>query len=48
LSVLKKLKAKEGTLVLFSVSDEVMEVIKMAGFDKVLRIFPNEKQALQH
>lgn len=47
LSVGKKLRAKEGELLLFSLSDEVCEVIKMAGFDKILHIFPSEKEALQ-
>ncbi len=43
----KKLKMKKGALVLFSISDEVSEVIKMAGFDKILQICPSEKEALQ-
>lgn len=43
----KKLKAHKGALVLFSLSDEVMEVIKMAGFQKILHIFSSEKEALQ-
>ncbi len=47
LSGLKKLKPKKGDLILFGVIDEVEEVIKMAGFDKILRIFPSEKEALQ-
>jgi anti-anti-sigma factor len=47
LSATKKLKAKKGSLVLFSVNEEVGEVIKMAGFDKILHIFPSEKEALQ-
>ncbi len=48
LSAQKKLKSKNGDLFLFSVNDDVLEVIKMAGFDKILRIFSNEKEALQH
>jgi anti-sigma B factor antagonist/stage II sporulation protein AA (anti-sigma F factor antagonist) len=47
LSGVKKLKAKKGDLILFSVIEDVEEVIKMAGFDKILRIFPSEKEALQ-
>ena len=43
----KKLKTKKGVLVLFSVNDEVGEVIKMAGFDKILPICLSEKEALQ-
>ena len=47
LSAAKKLSAKKGDLVLFSLADEVFEVIKMAGFDKILRIFSSEKEAIQ-
>ena len=47
LSSTKKLNMKKGALVLFSVSDEVGEVIKMAGFDKIFRIYLSEKEALQ-
>ncbi len=47
LSVAKKLKAKKGHFVLFSLGDEVSEIIKMAGFDKILHICLNEKEALQ-
>ena len=44
----KKLKAKKGALVIFSVNEEVMEVIKMVGFDKILPIFENEQDALRY
>lgn len=47
LSMTKKLKAKEGAFILFSLTDEVSEVVKMAGFDRILHICPNEKEALQ-
>jgi anti-sigma B factor antagonist/stage II sporulation protein AA (anti-sigma F factor antagonist) len=47
LSTAKKLKSKKGDLVLFALSDDVAEIIKMAGFDKVLHICPSEKEALQ-
>jgi anti-anti-sigma factor len=47
LSTAKKLKAKKGNLVLFSLSDDVMEIVKMAGFDKILQICSTEKEALQ-
>lgn len=47
LSLFKKLKAKKGILILFSLSEEVDKTIKMAGFDKILHICPNEKAALQ-
>lgn len=47
LAASKKAKAKHGMVILFSLSDEVEEIIKMAGFDKVLRICSSEKEALQ-
>jgi anti-anti-sigma factor len=47
LSLTKKLSAKKGALLLFSLTDEVEEVIKMAGFDRILHIFSSEKEACQ-
>lgn len=47
LSTTKKLKGGEGGLHLCSVSEEVMEIIKMAGFERIIRIFPTEQEALQ-
>ncbi len=47
LSVSKKLKNIKGYLVIFSLTDEVMDVIKMAGFDKILNICKSEQQAVQ-
>lgn len=47
LSMSKKLKTKKGSFVLFSLNDEVEEIIKMAGFDKILHICASEKEALQ-
>lgn len=47
LSATKKLKSKKGSLILFSLTEEVGEIIKMAGFDKILHICSNEKEALQ-
>ncbi|HSW72497.1 MAG TPA: STAS domain-containing protein [Chlamydiales bacterium] len=46
LSMSKQLKAKKGALVLFSLSDEVMDVVKVAGFDRILQIYTSEQQAL--
>ncbi len=43
----QKLEKKKGKLVLFSLSDEVMQVIRMAGFQSRLKIAQNEAQALQ-
>ena len=47
LSVTKRLKAMKGHLILFNLDDEVAEIVKMAGFDRVLYICSNEKEALQ-
>ncbi len=46
LSATKKAKAAQGMLNLSSVPDEVMEIIRMAGFERILHIFPNEEKAL--
>ncbi len=45
LSTTKKLKAKNGDLILFSIEEEVMEIIKMAGFDRILHICADEQAA---
>jgi anti-anti-sigma factor len=47
LSLTKKLSSLEGSLVIFSLHDDVMEIIRMAGFEKVLHIFPSEVEALK-
>ena len=47
LSAEKRLKAKKGFLLLFSLEEEVEEIIKMAGFDRIFHIFSSEKEALQ-
>lgn len=47
LSATKKLKANKGELVLFSVAEDVEEIIKMAGFDKIFPVCASEKEALQ-
>lgn len=48
LSVSKKLKTKKGVLVLFSIGEEVMEIIKLAGFERILLIFETEQDAIQY
>lgn len=48
LSVTKKLKNVEGKMVACSLNDEVMEVIKMAGFNQVLEIYPSEEESFAH
>lgn len=48
LSFSKKLKAKKGALVLFSIGEEVMQIIKLAGFEKILLIYETEQDAFQY
>ncbi len=48
LSVAKKLKSKKGALVLFSLQEEVAEIVRLAGFDKILHLCANEKEALRY
>lgn len=47
LSASKKLKSLGGKLVLCSPTDDVMEVIKMAGFNHILHIVSTEEKALK-
>jgi anti-anti-sigma factor len=42
----KKMKSKKGDLILFSLNDDVSSTVRMAGFDKILHICSNEKDAL--
>ena len=48
LSVSKKLKHLEGKVVACNLNDEVMEVIKMAGFHQVLELYPSEEEGFNH
>lgn len=48
LAALKKVKAKQGTFALFSLSDDVSDTLRLAGFDRILPILSNEKEALQY
>lgn len=47
LSITKKLKEKKGDLILFSLQEDVLDIVKLAGFEKILHICSNEKEALQ-
>ena len=47
LSTTKKLKAKGGILVIFSIDEEVKKVIQMAGFEGILQLCKNESEAIQ-
>ncbi len=47
LSTSKKLKTLAGKLVLFSVTSNVMDVLKMSGFDHVLEIVVTQEEGLR-
>jgi len=48
LSTSKKLKSSTGKLVLCAVTPNVMDVLKMSGFDRVLEIAKSQEEALPH
>lgn len=48
LAVSKKLKHLEGKVVACNLNDDVMDVIKMAGFHQVLEIYPTEEESFSH
>ena len=48
LSVTKKLKRLSGKLVVCAVKTNVMDVLKMSGFDHVLDMAKTEEDALRH
>jgi anti-anti-sigma factor len=48
LSISKKLKHLEGKVIACNVNDDVMEVIKMAGFHQVLEFYPSEEECFNH
>ena len=47
LSTTKKLRALSGKLVVCSVKDNVMDILKMSGFDHVLDLVKTEEDALK-
>ena len=46
LSMTKKFKSHEGHLALCAIHDNVMEIIRMAGFERILAIYSLEKEAV--
>jgi anti-anti-sigma factor len=46
LSLTKKLKKDEGFLVVFGMNPDVMEIINIAGFEKVINICQSQQQAI--
>lgn len=47
LAVTKKLKTLSGHLILYSVTSNVLDVLKMSGFDHVLELANTEEEALR-
>lgn len=47
LSTTKKLKSLSGKLIVCSISSNVMDVLKMSGFDHVLELTSTEEEALR-
>ena len=47
LSATKRLRNKQGGFGLFSIHEEVKEIIYMAGFERVLSIYSSEDEALK-
>jgi anti-anti-sigma factor len=46
LSMTKRLKGMDGCLKLFAIHDDVMEIIRLAGFETILEIYNDESHAL--
>ncbi|NGX33791.1 MAG: putative anti-sigma factor antagonist BtrV [Candidatus Anoxychlamydiales bacterium] len=46
LSFTKKYKESKKRVSIFSVTEDVMDIIKLTGFDKILDIYKNEKEAI--
>jgi anti-sigma B factor antagonist/stage II sporulation protein AA (anti-sigma F factor antagonist) len=48
LSVTKQLKNDHGKLCSYALSEDVMEIIRMAGFERILNIYVSERDASEH
>ncbi|MDN3505008.1 MAG: STAS domain-containing protein [Rhabdochlamydiaceae bacterium] len=46
LSNTKKLKTNGGVLQIYGMLDDVLEIVKMAGFERVLNLHSSEEEAL--
>lgn len=46
LSTTKKMRSVGGKLVIFAMHDDVMEIIRLAGFEQILKICHDEDQAI--
>ncbi len=47
LSATKQLKNREGKLASYSMSEDVLEIIRMAGFERILHIYSSEEEAFK-
>lgn len=47
LSMTKKMHTKEGQICFFGMSEDVLEIIKMAGFERILKICNTKSEALK-
>lgn len=47
ISMTKKLHGKGGEVCFFGMSDDVLEIIKMAGFERILKITKTRNDALK-
>lgn len=47
LSMTKKLHAKGGKMVCYGMRDDVVEIIRMAGFERILDLFGSKEDALK-
>ncbi len=47
LAATKRYKSSGGKLMISTVAEDVMEIIKMAGFEKILNIYASEEKALK-
>jgi len=48
LSIAKKLRTSSGKLAICNLSTNVLDVLKMAGFDHILQLFKTEEEALRY
>ena len=47
LSLTKKMDAKGGQAAFFGMDEDVLEIIRMAGFERILKIFNTKDEALK-
>lgn len=47
LSAAKKIEGSGGKIAFCSIQDDVLEILKVAGFDRVLKLYKSENEALK-